>query len=694
MKEFILGENSNVPPLNLRYEQELHKEQLAVVKDGDGACLVLAGAGSGKTRTITYRVAYLLEQGVSPGNILLLTFTNKAAHEMSDRIQNLLGSYPVGMWSGTFHSVANRILRHYADYAGRTRNFSILDQDDAKSLMKACVKEGSRNIVGKRFPSAQVVLSLISYQRNASCSLKDAIKKRIPHFLELEQVFQYISDLYEQKKQQADVVDFDDLLVLWRKLMFDYPVIKDQIASKFKYVFVDEYQDTNSIQADIVSLISSVHGNVLVVGDDAQSIYSFRAANIENILRFPEQHPQTKQFRLTINYRSTPEILALANASIDHNTKQFPKELTAVKKSGDKPGLVSVTHGAEEAQYLAEQILKLHKEGIPLNEIAVLFRAAFHAQNLEFELTKRNIPYIFRGGMRFFERAHIKDVVSFLRVVFNHKDEAAWIRVLNLQGGIGPATASKIFVQIRQNNSIEEVLSSELKLGSKARNGWQNVKQTLQEMVVGSKLPADMIRTLVEVFYKTYAEAEYTDANDRLDDLEQFAVFAEEYDEARAFLDEVSLTESFGSTRDKTLDNEDRLVLSTIHQAKGLEWQVVCIMGLSEGKFPNQKAIEEDFGIEEERRLFYVAVTRAKEKLFCTYSLTNGHDTVFLGQPSLFLEEVPDNLFERIQVKNTPRFASRSQREEDDPVIVLDDLGERVTKKMPPSQFLRSVDEL
>lgn len=698
MKEYILHPHhdasfADAPKRN--YAAELQPEQLAVVEDGEGACLVLAGAGSGKTRTITYRVAYLIERGVAPGSILLLTFTNKAAHEMVDRIQGLLGGAARGIWSGTFHSIANRMLRSYAEYAGRTRNFTILDQDDAKSLMKACIKEKTTGFT-KRFPSAGVVLGLVSYSRNASCSIEEAIKKRAPHFIELASILGDIAHLYANRKALADTVDFDDLLVLWRDLLVSSPVLCDHISSMFQYIFVDEYQDTNTLQAEIVSLLSRVHKNVLVVGDDAQSIYSFRAADIHNILRFHEHYKGAKQFRLTANYRSTPEILRLANESISHNVHQFPKDLVAIRPSCTKPLLVPLACARQEAEYIVQQLLDFHESGTLLSDMAVLFRAAFHSQSLEFELTKHNIPYEYRGGMRFFERAHIKDVIAFLRVVFNSKDETAWLRVLTLQGGIGPATASRMFQMIAKEPSLEAVLATSMQKGARAVAGWQSVCDTLHHMIEGNRLPSDMIRSLVQTFYRAYAEAEYPDAHDRLEDLEQFAVFAEAYTDVSVFLDEVSLTEGFGASRRADGDTgEDRLILSTIHQAKGLEWKVVCIMGLCEGKFPNQKATEEEVGIEEERRLFYVAVTRARDHLICTYPLTSGYDTVFLGQPSLFVEEVPREVFEEVRVRSVHQKPQRhSTHEKEERIIVLDELGERVSKQTPPSQFLRSVDEL
>lgn len=691
---------------NIDYKKDLNPEQLEVVLHGDGPCLVLAGAGSGKTRTITYRVAYLLEQGINPEEILLLTFTNKAAKEMLGRVEALIG-FPspyegegLGarsgtgeggkIFGGTFHSVANRILRSYASFIGRSNNFSILDEDDSKALIKLALKEsGADNSRDKRFPSPAVFQSLYSYVRNSGLSLAVVLEQRNSPFFSSLSFLERTVDLYEQKKKNSDALDFDDLLLLLLRLLEKNPEVCQRLAERFHYVLVDEYQDTNILQAKIVYLLSSVHQNLLVVGDDAQSIYSFRAAEIKNILDFSKIYPEAKIFRLTANYRSVPTILSMANAIIKNNTNQFKKDLQAIKKAGKKPKLYSSASVMEEAKNIADEITRLRATGIPAKEIAVLFRAAFLAQPLEYELMKRNCLYEFRGGLRFFERAHIKDVIAHLKVLSNTKDEAAWLRVLGLYPGIGAATAGKIIEQIKDQENLSDVVAGENVSTGRAASGWELCRGVLRR-VVALKQPAEIIRTTVAQGYRDYLEAEYPDFRDRLDDLEQFALFAESVTDLRVFLDEVTLAENFGLSRD---EQKERIVLSTIHQAKGLEWDVVFVIGLREGAFPNQRALAGG-EIEEERRLFYVATTRAREHLYLTYSLTDGRGNDFsFGQPSMFLEELPSGLWEESK-KKIGHYSDNFFN--DEAVIVLDELGEPPSSQIIKNKkgFLRELDEL
>jgi DNA helicase II / ATP-dependent DNA helicase PcrA len=694
MKEFVLGNAMSPKNCKIDYAKELNKAQLDVVLNGDGPCLVLAGAGSGKTRTITYRVAYLVENGVSPENILLVTFTNKAAKEMIQRVEQLLGSYPTGLWSGTFHSIANRILRKYAPHVSYTNNFTILDQDDAKSLIKVAVKELSIDTTGRRFPSANNLLSMISYSRNAGKSLKDVVENRYQNFFDLIPMIERVGEVYESRKRQADAMDFDDLIILLRNILHESPEVRERLAQQFQYVLVDEYQDTNVVQSAIVQSLASVHENLLVVGDDAQSIYSFRAAEIRNILSFPKVYPNATTFNLTANYRSSPQILEVANRSIEQNTNQFKKALEAMADPREKPSLVPASNAQEEAQYIAEQVLVLRDEGIELQQMAVLFRAAFHSQALEFELMRRDIPYEYRGGMKFFERAHVKDVVSYLKLAANVKDQAAWLRVLGIQQGIGLVTAMKIIEKLKGCESLEEITAAEIKLGKRASYGWSQALETFSKMVKAGVRPAELIRAVVNSSYKTYLEAEYPDFMDRLDDLEQFAVFADTYEDLHTFLDEVSLTENYGGVREEASRHDERMVLSTIHQAKGLEWDAVFIMHLTDNKFPNPRALTEDGGLEEERRLFYVATTRARKHLFYTYPIISGYDAIGINQPSTFLEEIPRVLLEEVKLRKSPMQINRGGWNNSDPLIVLDDYGEEQPSKPMPSSFLREISDL
>lgn len=721
MKDFVLSAPV-APNLHIDYDAELNAEQLPVVKEGDGPCLVLAGAGSGKTRTVTYRVAWLLEHGVPPDRILLLTFTNKAAKEMITRVERLLKTYPQGLWSGTFHSVANRLLRQFGNRTAFGPGFSILDEDDATDLMKLCIKEQKVSDMGKRFPSAAVLKSISSYAANARIPLDEAIERKNSDFASFTFEITEILKRYERNKIEQRSMDFDDLLLVLLKLLKEEPDVLHLLAERFLYVIVDEFQDTNLIQAEIVKLLSSVHRNLLVVGDDAQSIYSFRAAEIKNILNFPDQYTGAKVFRLVTNYRSTPEILHVANEVIKNNEEQFSKELVAVSKKGDLPLVVPAADERQEAQYVAEQIVELINDGTPLKEIAVLFRAAFHSQAVEFELMKRNIPYDYRGGLKFFERAHVKDSIAHLRILRNVKDSMAWIRALQIHPGLGLATAAKIAAHASSFESAREAIASSPSLGSKALLGWQKASKIISVMLAAGT-PAQALRAFAgSESYKEYLEAEYPNYRDRLDDIEQFSVFAEQYDEIGPFLDAVTLTGDFGV---KLMDteqqaptgaseqngDEDKIVLSTIHQAKGLEWDDVFIINLAEGAFPHSRSYGSAAEMAEERRLFYVASTRARKKLFFTYPVTSGYETVEIRQPSTFLDEIPKAATETVRLRAAvpswaqPSYAGHGVRTgrrparttagwgDEEPTIVLDDNGERIAKPIPPS-FLRSVDDL
>lgn len=663
MSTFILSGDENQPLQNrllhrtIDYSKELNQEQLDVVLHGDGACLVLAGAGSGKTRTLTYRVAYLLEQGVNPSEILLLTFTNKAAREMLHRVTSLMGQEAQGIWGGTFHSVASRILRSFAEHLGYQSNFSILDSEDASDLIKAVMKDLQIDPKARRFPSASVVQDIISYARNTQQRMEQVLELKHPNFFPHAADIEEIARQYQQRKKTANAMDFDDLLSNMVMLLED-PMLGGTLAQTFKYVLVDEYQDTNAIQARIVKGFGRVHQNILVVGDDAQSIYAFRGADVKNILSFPKQWPEARMFKLLTNYRSVPEILELANESLQHNREQFQKELVGMKPSGKKPHMVPCASASQEAQYVAEQILQLRSQNVALQNIAVLFRSSAHSQALEFELMKRDIPYEYRGGQKFFERAHIKDVISFLRVYANPADEVAWMRVLGLQTGIGATTASNLAKRAIQMGEFKTIIgSTEMEgVASRGRVGWREFVTIGDEMAMRAPWPTGMIRAILDSPYQSYLEREYPNWKDRLEDLEQLASFAESYEDLPRFLADISLYDEVVSGRNASATPKnngaeaEKIILSTIHQAKGLEWDTVFIIHLADMMFPSRRAMSEEGGMEEERRLFYVAVTRARRELFLTYPMTVGYDTLMFNQPSTFVEEVSPRLFERVEV--------------------------------------------
>lgn len=504
-----------------------------------------------------------------------------------------------------------------------------------------------------------------------------------------------VIDAYEARKKNANAMDFDDLLVKTTYLLRNNPSVREQVAGRYRYVLVDEYQDTNRVQAEFLSLVSSVNKNLLVVGDDAQSIYSFRAADVRNILGFPNIFPGANIFKLETNYRSTAAILELANESIRWNENQFPKKLHPANPSapaGELPGLVAAGNAEEEAQFIAEKILKLRDEGVPLPEIAVLFRATFHSQALEFELTKRDIPYDYRGGIRFFERAHIKDVLAFLRISANPADEVGWLRALRLQTGIGTETASKIFAAAAAAATLKEAMANiNASLGERAKSGWKDFSQTVDAMLKVEDDPSECIRGIVKSSYGDYLDNEFPNAEERREDLEQLAVFAEKYESVSAFLADSALTEGFGAERitagdpaDRTAEEDnEKIVLSTIHQAKGLEWDAVFVMHLFDGAFPNARAMEEDGGMEEERRLFYVAGTRARKELFLTYPLVGAGEMGYLHERSQFVRELPSTVYEEIILRRASQSGTTIFKDDDffeDETIDISDLDKAKTE--------------
>ncbi len=673
------------------YTKELNQEQLEVVQNGDGACLVLAGAGSGKTRTIIYRVARLLEQGVQPSEILLVTFTNKAASEMNARILHLLGGQVRLPWSGTFHHIAFRILQEFAPLLGYKRNFTILDNEDSKDLLKLCLKQEGVDRTERRFPSTAVLFSLISFSRNAERSITEVLEEKYPNWSTLSDTIARIADEYARRKREANAMDFDDLLVNFYLLLLKSESTRLRFATQFRYVLVDEYQDTNTIQASIVRLLASVHKNILVVGDDAQSIYSFRAANIENILQFEKQYPGAKIFRLVTNYRSTPEILSLANDVIAHNTKQYHKELQSVRESFIRPEVRAFADAREEAQFVASRILELRDEGVKLPQMAVLFRAAFHSQALEVELVRRDIPYEYRGGVRFFERAHIKDVLAYVRVWHNVDDTVAWSRVLNMQTGIGPGTVEKILRLLKTPNT--EITEISAVLPARAQVGWNDFLQIWQSLQASVPTPSALIQSVISSKYRDYLQSEYPDFRDRIQDIEELARYAEEEDDVNKFLAESVMQEGYRKASQSTgasRDNE-QIILSTIHQAKGLEWEAVFVLHVAAGQFPSERSMSERNGLEEERRLFYVAITRARKHLSLSYPLMAGAMT-FLGGPSMFLDEISAGLVDEHHLGGGTVFVDPSDDVDDVQYIPED---EPFSNKPPVRRsFLRDVSDL
>ena len=670
------------------YARELNPQQLAAVTAPPGPALVIAGAGSGKTRTLTYRVAYLLEQGIPADRILLLTFTNKAAGEMMRRVSDLLGQELRSLWGGTFHSIGARVLRSHADLLGYRRDFTILDRDDAKDLIKACVADARIETKGTHFPKPEVLNEIFSLAVNTHKSVRELLNEQFIYLFDrhkgdsdLDEEIPRLADLYAKRKRATNAMDFDDLLALWLKLLQDHAEVREHYQRRFQFILVDEYQDTNKLQSDLIDLLAARHHNVTVVGDDAQSIYAWRGANFANILEFPKRYPGAKVFKIETNYRSTPEILKVANAAIAANLNQFTKTLAPSRKSGLKPALVACVDAAQQAAFIAQRVAELPEEGVNLNEVAVLYRSHFHALELQLELTKRHIPFSITSGIRFFEQAHIKDATAFLKLVANPRDEVSFKRLAQLLPGIAAKGAEKIWKifsgqmadgrwQIGKEPSVSEQFPTPIcqlpstpasiapalqscakSVPTKAATAWAQFVATISQLEDETvrKSAAKMLRLVIDAGYDDYLKENFANYRNRLEDLEQLAVFAYQFNSTEDFLTQLALLTNVEAEDDQAAkDDAEKIKLSTIHQAKGLEFDVVFTIMLCDGLFPSARSMESGEGEEEERRLFYVAITRARNELYLCYPLirasfgNSGGDG--MQQPSRFLSEIPADL--------------------------------------------------
>jgi DNA helicase-2/ATP-dependent DNA helicase PcrA len=611
----------------INYEKELNPEQLRVVMEERGPLLVIAGAGSGKTRTLTYRVARLMEGGVPPERILLATFTNKAARSMLTRVEDLIGREIGGLWGGTFHHCAHLTLRTHAPRLHYASHFSILDSEDARQLINTCIAETGIDTKIDKFPRGDVIGDIISLAVNTETPILDVITSRYPFFLHRVEEIAAVAARYRKRKMELNMMDFDDLLFNWRELLLMFPDVREAYAGRFLQILVDEYQDTNRLQAEIMDLLASGHRNLMVVGDDSQSIYSFRGANYENIMRFPDRYPDCLIFKLETNYRSTPEILHLANLSITNNENQFQKTLRAVRERGIRPVLIPVRNVLQQADFVAQRIIELHRSGIPLGETAVLYRAHYHSMEIQMELTRRGIPFEIRSGIRFFEQAHIKDVTGYLRILVNPRDELAWKRVLGLYAKIGKTTAEKVWYYVSTLSDPHAAVQTTGFKGCSTKGAvpglsrFQETFCTLQD--AGSASPPELIDIILKNGYLDLLRERYTDAASREEDLFQLANFSSRFSTLDDFLSELALLTGITEESHREEIFTDRVVLSSIHQAKGLEWTAVFMVWCSEGMMPLSRALKEPGGEEEERRLFYVAATRAKDHLYLSYPLTD-----------------------------------------------------------------------
>ena len=627
--------------LSIDYAAALNSQQLAAVTAGEGPSLVIAGAGSGKTRTLVYRVAYLIDSGIDPSHVLLLTFTRKSSQEMLDRAGELIGVRSERVRGGTFHSVANMLLRRYGRSIGLEPGFTILDRGDAEDLIALVRAQLGLNEKDKRFPRKGTIAEMFSKSENTLRPLAEIVVEEFDHFSDHLDALEQLQRGYQASKRQRQLVDYDDLLVLLRRLVMEDEGVRRTISSLYRYILVDEYQDTNRLQADIVRHLASTHQNVMVVGDDAQSIYAFRGATFKNIMEFPTLFPGTIIYKLEENYRSTQPILNLANTIIAAAAEKYSKHLFTRKLDGPLPVLVEAAGENAQSRFIAQKILELREEGVPLSEMAVLFRSSFHSFDLEIELSRHGLPFIKRGGVKFIETAHVKDLLAHMRVVANPLDAVSWHRVLMLVEGVGPKKAQDVMAALVKSDKPYHALRE---MTGRSGKGLKDLALTLESLAGSGDLrPAEQVNHIYE-YYLPILKTQYDDYPKRMRDLDHLQTIAEGYQEIETFLSDLALEPPDGSAAgvEATDRDDERLVLSTIHSAKGLEWQCVFVIWIVDGRFPSVYSFSEDEGLEEERRLFYVSVTRAKRHLYLTYPINvfDRGSGMILSKPSRFLDPV------------------------------------------------------
>jgi DNA helicase II / ATP-dependent DNA helicase PcrA len=652
-------------PQPLPDPEALNPAQSAAVTHGDGPILVIAGAGSGKTRTLVHRMAYLIGQGVEPESILLLTFTRRAAQEMLYRASQLTDQSCGRVMGGTFHATANILLRRYGRYLDLAANFTIIDRADAEGIINLIKSSLGMAGAGKRFPSKRVIVNLLSGMINKSASIEDLVYREHIHLTEYIEDFYKIREHYLQFKRDHGLLDYDDLLLRWQELLQQSDQAREELSERFRYILVDEYQDTNRLQAEIVQLLAHRHGNVMAVGDDAQSIYSFRGADYTNILRFADQFPGAKIVKLEENYRSTQPILALTNAIIAKAEKKFAKTLFTNAAGDIRPQMVATANETAEARFIVERIEQHQQEGIPLHDMAVLFRSGYHSYKLEIELASRGLEFDKRGGLKLTESAHIKDLLSFFRVLINPWDHLSWNRILLQLDKVGPKTVQKILHSIRDSDTPLAKLTA-YRPGPAWQSQFAQLTDTLLHLNDPGLTPSQQFDLVMAYYEPVFEKMYYDDYPKRRKDLDQIKVLVAGYGDLQSFVDDTALDPP-ESTAAQAASGGSRLILSTIHSAKGLEWNTVFVMGLAEGRFPHQLAIPGD-QLEEERRLLYVAATRAKHHLFLTYprelvTPDRQHRRVAM---SPFLQEISPGLYNIIgrTVASSLPFASDSLQQQ------------------------------
>ncbi len=626
---------------------DLNTEQKKAVEQLEGTSLIIAGAGTGKTHTLISKVINVMKAGAAPESIMLLTFTNKAAQEMTRRVQDYIGRPVYGMMGGTFHSVAVRLLRTYGREINIDPSFTIIDTDDAESLLNTALRELHLN-EQKKFPKKSVLQSMHSFMKNKDLSLNELLTTRYRYWLECEDSIAEIFKKYAAAKKKGNCLDFDDLLNSLL-LLLRTKITGDKIRARYTWIFVDEYQDTNKIQNEIIKYLSTPQTRLTVVGDDAQSIYSFRGACFQNILQFPDTFHNTQIFKLQTNYRSTEAILEFSNAIIQKNTRQFRKELVSgTKQKGNPPKVYRFNTDNEQAFGVTEMIRHKLREGADSSKIAVFYRSHMHSIALQLTLTKMNTPFHITSGMGFFDQAHVKDMLCFLRVIHNPMDLAALSRMLHMIPTVGQQTALKVLTYLPSSGKAKEVLETLfIHLPPKAKAAFEACLLTLRPFMGGEPFsPALLIEALLEdPFFINHVHSSYENAAQREDDLKYLAHFSSSYQDLATFLSEAVLMTNADDRREKS---KKGILLSTVHQAKGLEWDYVYIVWLSEGFFPSYQSIDSDDDIEEERRLFYVASTRAKKELVITFPMIDekARNGILYLKPSRFISELDNTLYQ------------------------------------------------
>ncbi len=633
-----------------RFRTELNAVQYEAVFHDSGPLLVIAGAGSGKTRTLTYRAARLVEEGVPPGRILLLTFTRKAADEMLKRATLLLDHRCRQIAGGTFHSFAYTVLRRYAPQVGFPHRFTIIDRADAESLIGMLAKARLSGPRHGAFPRKRTLVDIFSKAANKDLGLEEIIDDEYSHFRPYSDEIRTLQADYVAAKTEQALMDYDDLLIKLHHLLESQSDLQQQIAGQFAHLMVDEYQDTNLIQARIVYLLAHQHHNIMVVGDDSQSIYSFRGANFRNIMDFPELFPQTRILTLEENYRSVAPILALTNQLIEQAVEKYPKHLFSRKAIGNPPALVHTGSENSQSRFIVDKIRELRREEVPLEDIAVLFRAGFHAFDLELELNREGIAYVKYGGFKFMEFAHIKDVLAHMRVLTNPYDRLSWARILLLIDKIGPKTAERLYDAIvSRAEGLHGFLAMEVP--PRLEGGLAPLQELFREVEDADQVPVEIGERIL-TYYHPLLVKRYDDHPKRLLHLEQLLMMTEKYDRLEPFLSSVTLeppSVAIGDTFGTGNPRKDHLVLSTVHSAKGLEWHTVFIIWAMDGRFPSFMSTEDPDQLDEELRLMYVAATRARENLFfmCPDQAYDRISGMILSRPSRFIDGLPEDVLVR-----------------------------------------------